>query len=42
MEFTAILKIVFFVLWPLLIMGIIRLVRKYRKDKGSGNSLWHH
>ncbi len=42
MEPLAILKAVLFLLWPLLIMGLIVLVRKYRKHKASGNSLWHH
>jgi hypothetical protein len=42
MEPLAFLKTLFFLMWPLLIMGIIILFRKYRKNKGSGNSLWHH
>jgi hypothetical protein len=36
MEPVAILKTLFFLVWPLLIMGIVVLVRKFRKNKGTG------
>lgn len=42
MEPLVILKTLFFLIWPLLIIGIIILFRKVRKNKGLGNSLWHH
>ena len=42
MEWQLILKTSFFLLWPLLLMGAIILSKKYRKNKGSGKSLWHH
>lgn len=42
MEPLAIMKTLFFLMWPLLIMGGIIFFRKLRKNKGSGNSLWHH
>ena len=42
MEPLALLKTLFFLVWPLLIIGIVILSRKYRKNKGTGNSLWHH
>jgi hypothetical protein len=42
MEPIAVLKILFFLMWPVLIMGLIILIRKYRKNKGTGNTLWHH
>ncbi|MGZ8903548.1 MAG: hypothetical protein ACXW0H_08350 [Methylobacter sp.] len=42
MEWQLILKMLFFLLWPLLLMGIIILSKKYRKSKSPGRSLWHH
>jgi len=36
MESIAILKIMFFLMWPLLIMGLIILIRKYRKNQRDG------
>jgi hypothetical protein len=42
MEWQLILKMLFFLLWPFLIMGVIILSKKYRKNKNSGKSLWYH
>jgi hypothetical protein len=42
MEPIAVLKILFFLMWPVLIMGLIILSRKYHKNKGTGNTLWYH
>lgn len=42
MEWLVILKILFFLLWPVLLMGAIFYSKKYRKNSGKSRSLWNH
>ncbi len=42
MEWLLILKLLFFLFWPVLLIGAIIYSKKYRKNRGKGKSLWNH
>lgn len=42
MSAMVLLKTVFFLFWPFLLMGIIVASKKLRKKPGPGRSIWNH
>lgn len=42
MAWPILFKILFFLSWPVLLIGLIIFSKKHRKKTGKGRSLWNH
>ena len=42
MEWLLIFKTLFFLTWPILLIGAIIFTKKHRSKKGKGRSIWNH